>query len=332
MEVDRRALYNSLRMNWLYNSNINVEPWQVEDYRSMPSEGIFDRLRLQDIYLDKTSFMALADQYDSPEDLTENLLADIDADAMTQDQVYLLVFELWRRFLPEKPCMSIFCDELDYQIYLYDSGQVDNPESIQDTLANLAVVLDENADQGNEPTVVFETISTGCANDVESFLYDYTLEQIEEQNYSYATELLDDFSEYVKEVKWFDFLRARLLAATDQNGANLLVKQIIHEMIAEPDMEFYLEVLTFMVQAGQVDDFLRLVKLTVPLLECEEDFQDLLTICADFYHRLDYDDVEVAIQNILKKRVKNSFDTILNDRDPDIAELFKAIGLGTLQK
>ena len=70
---------------------------------------------------------------------------------------------------------------------------------------------------------------------------------------------------------------------------------------------------------------MHLVKLTVPLLECEEDFHDLLTICADFYHRLDYDEVENAIQSILKKRSRNSFDTVLDFKDPDITELFKVM-------
>ena len=250
MEEDRRALYNSLRMNWLYDSNISVEPWQVEDYRSLTSEAIFNRLKLQDIYLDKTSLMALADQYDTPEDLTEHLLTDLDASIMTQDQVYLLVFELWRRFFPEKPCVSIFCDELDYQIYLYDSGKIENAESIQDALANLAVVLDENADQGNEPEVVFETICAGCANDVESFLYDFISEQIEEHNHPYASELLDDFSDYVREPKWFDFLRARLLSETDPVGANALLRDLIKEMRNEPDLEFFMEVLLSWFKVG----------------------------------------------------------------------------------
>lgn len=325
MDVDRHALYNSLRMNWLNNSNISVEPWQVEDYRSLLSDGIFERLKLQDIFLDKTSFLALADQYDTPENLTDHLLEEMSADSMTQDQVYLLVFELWRRYLPEKSCLSVFCDELDHQIYLYDSEQLGNPESIQDALANLAVVLDENADEGNEPDIVFETICAGCANDVESFLYDFISEQIEEQNNAYAAELLDDYSEYVRDIKWFDFLRARLLAETDQNAANQLIKQIIKDVTSEPDLEFYLEVMNFMVQAGQEEDFLNLTKKAVPLLECEEDFQDLLTICADFYHRLDQDDVETAIQKILKKRSKNSSETVLDFKDPDITELFKVM-------
>ena len=36
MDAERRALYNSLRMHWLLDPNMAVEPWQVEDYRSMP--------------------------------------------------------------------------------------------------------------------------------------------------------------------------------------------------------------------------------------------------------------------------------------------------------
>ncbi len=322
METELRALYNSLRMNWLLDPNVSIQPWQVEDYRSMPLEALFARLKLQDFDLNRSSFVSLADQFDTPEDLTNGLLADSDADEMTHDQVYLLVFELWRRLLPEKPCLSVFCDELDHQIHLYDSGRIENPEGIQDALANLQVVLDENTDAGNDPVDVFESICGGCANDVESFLYDYIAEQIEESNEFYAAELLDDFADYVSDVKWFDFLRVKLLETSNPEEAVRRLRKIIQDAAKEKDLEFNLDVLAYLVQAGDKEDFVKLVKSSVPLLTSEEDFQDLLTICADFYHRLDRDEVEEAIQNIIKKRSVKGVEATIDRTDPDIAELF----------
>lgn len=325
MEVERRALYNSLRMNWLLDPGVSVEPWQVDDYRHMPLDMLFERLRLQDLPLDRSHFIALADAFDTPEDLTEHLLATADPDAMTRDQVYLLIFELWRRLVPEKPCLSIFCDELDHQIHLYDSGKAHNAEGIQDILANLQVVLDENTDAGNDPVDVFESICSGCANDVESFLYDFIAEQIEENNISYASELLDDFGDYVRDVKWFDFLRMRFLDTSDPDGAYRRLHKIMQEASSAHDLEFNLDILAHLVQVGDKDDFVKLAKESVPLLHSEEDFHDLLTICADFYHRLDRDEVEAAIQDIVKKRSKNSFEATIDRNDDDIAALFAAM-------
>src|SRR5438128_2674617 len=116
MQIERRALYNSLRLNWLQDPAISVEPWQVEDYRSFSIEKIFEQLKQKNIHLNKASFVALAENADTPEDLTDDLLADSDLDAAAQDYIYLHIFELWRTLIPEKTCLSIFCDELDHQI------------------------------------------------------------------------------------------------------------------------------------------------------------------------------------------------------------------------
>lgn len=325
MELERRALYNALRMNWLLDPSTEVEPWQVEDYRVMSFEMIFDRLKEKGITLDRAHFVAMAEDHLTPEELTEELLDETDADAKEQDQIYLLVFELWRRLVPEKPCLSVFCDELDYQIHLYDKGQVSSVESIQDVLANLEVILDENADEGADPVVIFESICSGCANDIETFLYDFIAEQIDNENYSYASDLLDGFGDYVKDVKWFDFLRTRLTAANDAKGANHLISQLAEEAAEENDIEYNLEILAFMVEAGERQVFTMLVNRTVPLLETEEDFFDLLTICADFFHRLDLEQIENKLQRLVASRNKNHFDKDMDLNDPQIAELLKII-------
>ena len=57
--------------------------------------------------------------------------------------------------------------------------------------------------------------------------------------------------------------------------------------------------LAFLVQGGDEKIFIGVVRQTIPLLQSEEDFQDLLTICADFYHLLDHEMIEKKIQNIL---------------------------------
>lgn len=326
MQLQRRALYNLLRQNWLLDPEEDAADWQVEDYRSLSLEVLFQRLASLGLPLDRNSFLAFAEQSDSPEDFSDLLLVDRDdLDAPSQDQVYLLIFELWRRVLPERLCLSVFCDELDHQINLYDRGDLQRVESLQDILANLQEVLDENTDQGVEPIEVFKAVSEGCANDIEGFLYDYITEQLDDDNVSYAAELVDGFYNYMPDVKWFNFLRARVLVESDPVAANALFAGLISEAMRDPDLEFCLEMLAFMVQGGERTLFVTLVKQALSRFKNEDDFQELLNICVDFYRRLDYEWEEQALQAILDSRVNKSEDDLVSAEDPHRKELLRIL-------
>ena len=316
MEMNRRALYNSLRMNWVLDPALEVEAWQVEDYRSIPLDQLFERLEDRDIRLDKPSFVAFSEPFDNPEDLTHILLHDADIGRKLQDQVYLIVFELWRRLLPEKLSISILCDEIDYQIHLYDQGAVSSNEGIADTLANLQVVLDENTDEGADSKQVFKCINSGCANDLESFLHDFISEKIDAADYSYAAELVEGFGSYLLNVKWVDLLRARLVALSNPDEANKMVRKLTNSKNSTPDLEFNLEMLSFLVSVGDRETFEQVARQTMQLLKVEDDFQALLSFAADFYHRLDCEEIEESLLKILKQRETFDASKNFNVKDP----------------
>lgn len=324
MDMDRRALYNLLRMNWQRDQSVSVQPWQVADYRSQTLETLFRHLEEYNLTMDRVSFQALSEDFDTPEDLVDNLTSDMDLDALTQDKIYLVIFELWRRLEPEKLCLSIFCDELDHQIDLYDRGLLSNVEELQDVLANLTVILDENTDHGEDPKEVFESISARCGNDLESFLYDYIAEVIDNDNPSYASELLDDFEPYMRGSKWFAFLKIRLIASSDMPKANLLIRKLLYE-VEDTDLELNFEILAFLVQGGDKELFHHIARGTLPLLTTEEEFRDFLSICADFYHRLDNDKKEAAIQEILKKRLMIPPEQLLSLDASQVSEVVNII-------
>ncbi len=324
MQRDRKALYNSLRINWLLNPELDIEPWQVEDYRSLSLDFLFEKLRAHDLRLDKETFIAIAEDYDNPEECADDLVADLEADSKSEDQIFLLVFELWRRLIQDKPALSIFCDELDNQIHQFDEGNGDD-EALQDLLANLKEILDENVDDGTEPAEAYESVSESCANDLSSFLYDYISQQIEDSNESYATELIDNFYDYIPDVKWFDFLRAKVSATQDIQIANELIHQIVEEWNAEEDLDFNFEMLEFLTQFGDSKLFNSLVKKTIPLIENEEDFHDLLATCIRYYHFLDKEIQEKKVEKILKNRAYNDLELPVNKNDPHFAELMKTL-------
>lgn len=333
--IERRALYNLLRMNWLTDPTMAVEPWQVEDYRSLPTPILFDRLKKFSIHLDKASFSVYADDSDSPEDLTDNLVTDLQLKTDQEDQIYLLIFELWRRLISEKPSLSILCNELDHLIYLYDQGTLPNATDLPDAINNFILVLEENVDQGVPPKEAFELISTYCANDLESFLYDFISDQIDEDNDSYVHDLLDDFSPFLSENKWFELLRARYLGHSHIKTAQKIVLDIIENHLNDKDIEFNIELLAFLAETADSTVFKKLLKTTVELIRTEEDFQDILHICEDYCHRLDKEEEEKILRLALQKRsqiaLEQPFKTSDNDAFDNLLKIFE-IQLYTHQK
>jgi hypothetical protein len=305
--------------------SLDVQPWQVEDYRTLSLETLFLRLQKQGFYLDRVSFLALADSLETPEDLADDLFIDGDTEAATQDQVYLLVFEIWRRLIPEKLCLSIFCDEFDHQINLYDRGEIKSLEPIQDAIANLEVILQDNVDEGGNHHEILESINLKCANDLEDFLYDFIADQIDNKNYSYAAELLEDFIPYVSKLKWFSLLQVRLIAVSNTAQANILIRHILQEQLQQPDLELYLEILSFLAQEGDKDLFTSLVKHILPLITIEEEFQDLLNSCAEYFHRLDLEPQEQKINKILQQHAQTPLERPFNKQNPHIAELLSIL-------
>lgn len=325
MDIDKRALYNSLRMNWLIDPSIEVDDWQVENYRDMSMPLMFSKLRGFGFDFHKESFCSVAEGYDTPEELTDSLVDQEQVSPEIEDRIYLLVFELWRRLETDKPCLSVFCDELDHQIFLYDRHQAQDVEEIQDVLANLQVILDENADQGADPIEVLHSVNKGCANDIETFLYDFITEQVDNHNFSYASELLDGFIDYVEDDKWFEFLRVRILTHSDPESAAILVQQLAEEASVENDLQFNLELLSEMVQDGDAESFRDLVLQTSDLLESEEDFQDLLTVCLDYYSCQDQEEEEQQLMAIIEHRSKNAMTSPFNKEDLDLEKLFSIV-------
>ncbi|MCB1119646.1 MAG: hypothetical protein KDK65_06775, partial [Chlamydiia bacterium] len=179
-------------MNWLRDNQENVEPWQVEDYRSLSLKQLFERLSERQIHLDQERFFEAAQSFDSPEDLVDAIGQSLNVAGKELDAVYLLIFELWRRLLPEKQSLSLLCDELDNLIHAYDQGNLFHLEKLQDALANLVVVIEDNAEEEEEdPATLFNAVMQNLANDLVAFLYDMITDQIDLGEVDYAEELYE---------------------------------------------------------------------------------------------------------------------------------------------
>lgn len=322
---NRRTFYNLLRINWMDDSLGEVEAWKVEDYRTLSFDALFEELQRFGLDLEQHSFIAYAENVGSPEELTFLLLEDQDLDPEEEDRAYLAIFELWRRLVPEKLSLSIFCDEIDHQILLFDEGDPACAETIQDVVANLQMILDENVDLGVSPAEIYGAVCAGCANNLESFLYDYISEQVECDQLGYATEMLEGLQAYVQGSQWFDLLNARILAETEEEEAQELLRKIVQKAIKGEDLAFNLETLSIVAQLGERKELVQLVKKTLPLIHTEDAFQDLLAICNDYYRYIDDDQKESALQKMIDRREGKPEDVAFSSKDPDAVSLLQIV-------
>ncbi len=326
MELKGKALYNLLRSSWQEDPSISFKPWQIEDYRKLTEADLFSRLRRLSIVLDHPSFMVYAEDCESPEELVDCLCCD-DENLEKNDETFLIVCELWRRHLPDRPSLSLFCDELDLLFAAYDNQMLDDEEKLQIALSDLRDILDEAVDQGSSALDAFENVANHCAHDLESFLYDYISDQIEAHNDLNASELLDAFYEYVSDQKRFDFLRARIFAESDIAEGNLLIARLLEVLAEMPDLSLLLEMAEYLVNRGDVHLFMQAVRQAIPLLEQEDDLQNLMQQIAAYYRCLDREHEEKEIERLLSARSTYPFDRPIAPTDPALKHIVEIFAL-----
>lgn len=321
MQLKGRALFNLLRISWLEDRKSEVKKWQIEDLRELDIEELFSRLKKLGLILNQESFYLYAENCDSPEELVNYIWIEAE-DLEGHDQTYLLLFELWRRLLPDRLCLSIFCDELDQLIDLYDKGELESEELLQNALSILEDILDDAYDkEGGGAQKVFSEVALYCAHDLEQFIFDYISDQIAEKDETYASELIDAFYDYARDRRRFDLLRAQMLALFDLEESNLIYGRILEELREEPNLELVILVAESLVHHGDVRLFMHAIKQALPLLKKEEEFQNLLTMFAEYYRCLDRDEEEKMIRGLLAARSSHSMNAPVDFSDQAITQV-----------
>ncbi|NGX55926.1 MAG: hypothetical protein K1060chlam5_00160 [Candidatus Anoxychlamydiales bacterium] len=324
MKIKTKALYNLLRFTSINNPKIKVKPWQVEDLRDLSSGELFKKLHKLNIFLDENSFKEYSKKADSPEELLEILAYDID-EIDIKDRIYLIIFEVFKRLLIEKQCISIFADELDNKIFLYDNQTLESDELLQDLLSNLKTILDDSVDSGLTPKEAMIDFTKYLAHDFENFLYDYIKDQIDSDNDLYAKELIENFYPYITKIIWFDFLKAMILEKEDISKSNEILNSIYNRLFEKFDLNLGFRILEFMVDVGDSELFIKLSKLTLINVAKEEEFSHLMKLTIDFFGRLDNEKKEKKLTQILNKRYKNDPKSNLEKNDMDFLEFSKLL-------
>jgi hypothetical protein len=302
MLLQRKALYNLIQINLpriesgeLHMGDLQI--WQKENYREKSTELLFQQLHGLGIQMDTVQWETIGRTSEEPEEIVENLAKT--REPLEKDQIFLIIFELWRRFFPEKRTLSIFCDELDNQMIAYD---LERPNQVADSLAYLEQILDDHVDRGVKPHKALELIQMYCASDITSFLFDYILRVVESGNHTYATELLDSFKRYVQKTTWFEYLEARAAILADPEEGYDLLEKIIKKVKSDSPLELVLEMLFYLANTGNHTLFHMLALKTVPLLTVESDFKDFLEAVYAHYDYLELKTPALAIARLFHNR------------------------------
>jgi len=308
-------------LNYQEDDSMEVEAWQIEDYRLLTDEDLFSRLREVNIFLDHDTFHKYIQNCEDPEDLTA-LLAENLADVIEKDKIYLPVFELWRRFANDRQSLSIFCDEFDRRVELYDIGSIDPHFSLEDSIYHLQRFFEENKHSTPSPQALFHYISDRMANDLESFLYEYISDQIEMQNSNYAFDLIEGFEPFITMPKWFHLLRAKLSFYFGMQEIEEVLALLIIDL-RSLDLEFGFEMMDFCRLIERQDLCIPVAKQIIKALELEKDFQELLVELLHFFQERN-SEVVTKIQHMLDKRDFSMHQEIQKD-DPDVHEIWQIL-------
>lgn len=240
-DFGRKVLYNQLR----YQAFISGDPlvgWQLEDMRSFSQEKLLKLLQDRGWQLDKTRFIAFAQSVDTPQELLELLLGEEELEPSVEDQLYLVIFELWRRWVSKSQNIEFIIDELSYRILEYERG-VAVDSKIERALSDLLALLIKSCENEKESRLLFGYITNACAGDLEHFIYDFILDQLEAGALIYAKELYAAFKPLVQEKVWFDFLH---LFWCDRKQAQALFHEIYHQLAKEIDKDLVFEILHYL--------------------------------------------------------------------------------------
>ncbi len=296
-----RALFNLLQVRYK-NQTLpsSVEGWQVEEYEKASLAQLFSRLKKLGLNLSEKSFLEVATDVENPEVLLQLLAAD--RESKIKLQIYLLVFELWKRLLPERKPVSVLCDELDHEIERLKTEKYFDSQLVQEILLNLQHLFERAVDDGYIPVKVFVIINSYLAHNLEVFLYGYIKYHLDQQNETEASEWIDGFYRYVPDKIALDFLKFRLLYRSDLQDAVKILDSLVERILEANAQKIAFDLLEFLSRFGTSDLFISTFKKMVPLIQTEKDFIAMLNIAGDFYQGLDKEMEESQIRQLVESR------------------------------
>ena len=244
MEFNGRGFYNTL----LFSSSEVKQKWQIEDYSIPSTSQLLERLKKLGIHLDNASLKGYMDNAESPEDLTD-ILCPEDEGHPDYEKAYLLIFELWKRLLPDKETLSIFCDKLDHLIHAYDSGEPVADEVVK-ALNDLLKLLESYNSSGLSQKESYETFSSYLAQDLEVFIYDFLCDLMEAGEKTLAFELIFGFYDFLHDKPALDLLKATINLIENPEDSESMFYNILEKIFDKKRHNLVLDAIYFTFESG----------------------------------------------------------------------------------
>lgn len=325
MVLSRKALYNLLRLAQADGIELpGVQGWELEDHSQLDQEALFKRLLSLGIKLDPSSFAAFAASVKSPEELADVVVPD-EADDELHDHAYLILFELWRRLLPDRRPHSIFCNELDELMSSWYAEDEGSNARAQGAISLLQTVLQDADDAGMDPETLFAMIAEGCGNNLAGFLYDFGRAQLEDDDGDprLAREIVDFYQNIVPEPRWMEMLQSAIL---DQEGHEETASQLRHSLAAKLtedwSLQIALELITDLMGAGELVTALQLIELGLHRAQCNQEAADILEPIVVLVNEVHADELSQLLSRAWESLVIEPLARLRPaDRDPLIAML-----------
>lgn len=319
MTYQGRALYNLLQMNLKQNPAMEVEQWQVENYRDLSQEELFQRLEKREIFLSEENFLLYVEECDSPEDLADCLY--LEENYEKHEQVYLSVLELWRRLAPHKQSLSLFVDEFDHLIEQYEEGKLEIEDELQAALSSFQMILDDNVDEGGEAREGYHFFSAFSCHDLEIFIYEYTSHLIDAENNTLASELLEGFYPYIDNERWFDLIRVRLVTAADPEEGKVMIERLLTLLKEEPELYLLFETLHYLIHVEETEQFQMAYSQALDGVETQEDLRELLLLTAEYFNAIEKEKEEALVSELLEGLEEKDLQEIVDSNDETLQVL-----------
>lgn len=310
-----RAYYNLLWLENLRGKRLSNPHWEVMDYRALSLQELFDELKKNDIYLDEESFCDLCQDLDAPEDIPGAL-------SLEEEQArkgYLCGFELWRRLLPERESISLFCDELDRTIASYEKDK-DNSKLFE-LLENMVEILDRNSSQVENPQIIFKRLCLYVAHDLENVIYTFVNSRLSENQDDPALDLCDHFLPYVKEKRALLFLKLKSMSDVFSQERDKLMEYLISSLQDQPNFSLSLALLFYFIEQNQQEFFKEHFSLLVAHIEDEPSLVSLLDVLIAYHQHFGYKKRQEEAKGFLDKKVKRSKGQITKTEKSELLSL-----------
>lgn len=321
LRLETKALYSSLAM--VDRSKSTKKTWETREWRNQSLENLVSELHELGFIFDKKQFYHWAGECDTPEELFELAVGDEENDKK-RDHFYLILFELWRRLVPEKRSLSIIADDIDHCIQAFDLNSPILESQVEALLGEWGRVLDSLRDAGRTEEEALEAIEPFFAHDVPDFVIDFLLDLLGRKEYAFAAQILEKVGTHcVREPLWIKFIELQL-ALHDENVIEVRKKlgELVSALLTmeECDVELTLALCDIALELQKEELLVRLLEKLLPHLEEKEDFLAVLELLEDVAFRRNASGVLSKI-----KRIQNGVRSQSRPRGLEILTLVQEI-------